>query len=392
MRAKQAFTIPTPEELQTFRLMGDPLADEFVKNLCDKGQMRLLYDLMGALKTDYRSFEENCPKEYKRLIHKFVARSAKLPKWANQELIEEGQLVFKNYSPSIFMLLNLSALPICFACKNGAKVLYETGSLLAQDQLSVAKRRLMDTAQMVIDVFAPYSLQPNGIGIRSMQRVRLIHALTRYHLKTKTDWNDAEIGLPINQEDMAGTNMSFSTVVIAGMQKLDIALSEKEIAGYMHCWKIVGYMMGIDKRFLPDTYEDGRQLAAAILNHQAVKSAEAAELADTHLKFLKILFPFNASKNIFRYLINHFIHEFSIMANRNLSDCIGISSKNKFSKLPIKVTFGLLNQYIFLTQGKITSRILAPLNIIFLQQIIKLLKIDFRSPFIKKQHVNASAN
>ena len=182
MWTKQAFTIPTPEELQTFRLMGDPLADEFVKNLCEKGQIRLLYDLLAALKTDYTAFEENCPKEYRRLVHKYVARSAKLPKWVDPELIVQGQLVFKNYSPSIFMLLNLSALPICFACKNGARVLYETGSLLAQDQLSVAKRRLMDTAQMVIDVFAPYSLQPNGIGIRSMQRVRLIHALTRYHL------------------------------------------------------------------------------------------------------------------------------------------------------------------------------------------------------------------
>lgn len=384
MKSAALFQVPSSSQLDRYRLEGDAPTDDFITRLMQLGGAHLIPEIMQSLNTNNFIYLSSCDQEQADLIKNYISDSSVLPKWVNAQLLEHGQKVFQTHTPSIFMLLNMSALPICYSCCNGSKVLYETGKLLSQKQIQTTKRRLMDTAQMVIDVFGNKALQIDGPGVRSAQRVRLIHALTRHHLNTKTDWDDARYGVPINQEDMAGTLMSFSTVTLAGLKKLDIKLSEQEIAGYMHYWKVIGHLMGIEEKLMPDRYEDGFALASAILKHQSAPSEESAELTATHLQFLNSMLPFRSSSNVLKYLINHFIHEFSISSGIDLCQCIGISPDNQFSRVPIKITFGLLNRYILVSKGKITSRVLAPLNTLFLQQIINLLKIDYSAKFLKR--------
>ena len=66
------------------------------------------------------------------------------------------------------------SLPEAYVCANGAKVLYTTGRMTEQSgNLNVFTRRLMETAQFVINVCSPGGLSDTGSGIITAQKVRL---------------------------------------------------------------------------------------------------------------------------------------------------------------------------------------------------------------------------
>src|SRR6201999_3276000 len=124
------------------------------------------------------------------------------------------QEVFACYGPQICLCLLCKSLPEAYACAKGAQVLYRTGRLTDQDgTMRTFTRRLMETSQFVVNVCIPGGLEPNGKGIVTSQKVRLIHAAIRYFIK-KGEWDVATLGEPINQEDMAGTLQSFSTLIL----------------------------------------------------------------------------------------------------------------------------------------------------------------------------------
>ena len=53
--------------------------------------------------------------------------SGQLPTWFDDEKVKQGEKLFSLYGPEIFMLLNVSSLPLCYTCAKGAQVLFDTG-------------------------------------------------------------------------------------------------------------------------------------------------------------------------------------------------------------------------------------------------------------------------
>jgi hypothetical protein len=195
------------------------------------------------------------------LLDNYLDVSGKLPAWADAGLIRRGEELFEQYGPEVFMLLNVSSLPLCYCCGNGAQVLYDTGRLLAHNgKVDPLARRLMETAQMIVNVLSVGGLSEGGNGTITVQKVRLIHASIRYFLKCGQaggPWDTNTFGEPINQEDLAGTLMSFGPVILTGLKKLGISLSDDDTKAWMHCWNVTGYILGIDETLLPDTYPQG---------------------------------------------------------------------------------------------------------------------------------------
>ena len=75
---------------------------------------------------------------------------------------------------------------------------------------------------------------------------RIMHAAIRRHLThdPARPW-DASLGVPINQEDLAGTLMSFSLLVMEGRGRLGLELSPAEREGYLRTWTGVGRILGV---------------------------------------------------------------------------------------------------------------------------------------------------
>ena len=102
------------------------------------------------------------------------------------------------------LLLGFLSLPYCYAAANGAEVLVRSERIVNEPE-----KRLSETAQFVFDVMAKDAFEPHGQGLSTILKIRLMHAAVRWYIEQSDNWNKKLLGVPVNQEDMAGTNLSF---------------------------------------------------------------------------------------------------------------------------------------------------------------------------------------
>jgi hypothetical protein len=104
--------------------------------------------------------------------------------------------------------------------------------------------------------------------------VRVIHATLReLMLKSESEkWPEDELGTPINQEDLLGTLMTFSWVVLDGLAKLGV--SEATDPGVreavIEVWRAIGLELGIEPELLPGSFEEAEALTLLIRARQIV--------------------------------------------------------------------------------------------------------------------------
>ncbi len=161
--------------LDRMRLEGDPLADTTVKAVFDKGAVAAVNDLLTKLVRNDDIPAGPWPPE----LADYLGVSARLPSWADAALIRTGENVFLRYGLTSFGILACASLPECYVLRDVAAVLGTTQRLDAH-----ARRRIFETAMMVLAVMAEGGLEPGGSGIRIVQKVRLMHAAVRYLILT----------------------------------------------------------------------------------------------------------------------------------------------------------------------------------------------------------------
>ena len=322
------------EFLESMRQVTDPLADKVVATIIESGYEEKIneafYSLVrnsGFSPADFAFL----PQEVRDAVVSYFENSAALPEWADQDLMKIGEDVFSLHGPEIALILNVKSLPLCYACSKGAQVLYMTGRLTERtgsiDQLA---RRLMETSQMIINALAPNGMAPGGNGIITIQKVRLIHASIRYFLQhpkfNPQGWDVQHYGLPINQEDMAGTLMSFAPLVLDGLDQLNIKLTPSQKQGYMHAWKVIGYLMGVNEKFLVDTFEEGWDLGVTIMRHQAAESEHGKALTSACIDFLTSILPGNIFDSVPEYMIWYFVQDISKAIDLDLGKALGVEN------------------------------------------------------------------
>jgi hypothetical protein len=128
----------------------------------------------------------------------------------------------------------------------------------------------------VVDVMSRGQLQNNGKGIQAIRRVRLTHAWVRHHLLQK-GWNTAENGIPVNQEDMAGTLLTFSILLSDTLTRIGIPEAERRHTSYIKLWAGIGQMMGVRPELLPENAAQARELFEKI-HYRQLGYSEAGNL------------------------------------------------------------------------------------------------------------------
>jgi hypothetical protein len=246
-----------------------------------------------------------------------------LPSWANVDTIREGQEFFKDHTALIMMALFFASLPACYACADGAQVISLTNDLMQHTQ-----RRLAETAQFIFDVMTPEPdpdrpgkvLEPFSTGSRShraTQGVRMMHAAVRYFIYTDpaaVERYDKSGGLPINQEDLLGTLLSFGPVALEGMRRAGVSFSAAGAEAYCHVWNVVGVLLGVEPDLLPLTHEQGREVARRIRERNEKpseygKGLTTALLGEAHHATAKMIptWMANAMRPFYRALLRHLV-------------------------------------------------------------------------------------
>ena len=85
-------------------------------------------------------------------------------------------------------------------------------------------------------------------------------------------------GYPVNQEDMAATNLAFSYVVLLGLRKLGVRASDQEEENFLHHINVVGYLNGVNEDLIAQNLRQAYTLAHAIEQRQLAPSEAGAGL------------------------------------------------------------------------------------------------------------------
>jgi hypothetical protein len=346
------------------RAIGDPVVDDVVARH-DAAAPGCAERLLGMLFRTARLPEDD------PLVSACLGAFGPAPPVDGSRLVR-GQSVFQLFGPEILLILGSSSLPLAYAAGDGVQVVYRARRL-KDDPL----RRLCDTAQMVLNVMQPGELEPGGVGWSSARKVRLIHALVRHHVATcrESPWIVAW-GLPINQEELAGTLLSFSAAVLHGLRRMGARLLPGDADAYVFAWSYVGRLLGVDESVLPSTEEDAVALALRIGARNVRPTPEGRELMRELLGAVEMLFPVRGyALSLTRFFLEDTVYGAGVI------DALGLPEANwtrwlvRLRAAQKRMTLGLLDQ---VPGGYARRRFIARR---FAQEMILLKRPDDRVPF-----------
>lgn len=287
----------TSEFLTFMRSQGDIPADNLINEFfADENQKTAFRNLLDSLTYNHQL---NQLDDFDGIKEAFLS-AAKLPDWANRKLIKQGAAFFALHATAIMNLLGLLSLPYCYAAADGAKVLD-----LSERIRNKPEHRLGETADFIWDVMAPDAFEPEGKGLISILKVRLLHAAIRFYTNKSGKWND-DWGLPVNQEDMAGTNLSFSLIVVRGLRKFGLTIDYAAQQAFMHLWNVIGFLLGVDESLLPETGKEALLLEEAIRLRNFKTSEHGQLLTRSLIQYFSTVdsgFPQKETMQLMRYLV-----------------------------------------------------------------------------------------
>src|SRR5260221_3383871 len=271
----------TDELFVTMRTRGDSSADPLMDSVKDRDGLQMISDIFNHLVRNNDLPTDKLPP----LVQQYLQDSSALPAWADHDKLVLGSQAFNELGPEMVMLLFGASLPVVYAADPIAEVLANTQRLTKH-----VLRRVVETAQFIMDVTDDNAFDPNGQGIRSTQKVRLMHATVRHLMLYDPRWKDKwrpEWGIPINQVDLIGTLMSFSITVLQGLEKMNIYLPPDKQEGYLHLWKVVGHLMGIRDELMPENVQDAAALMEKWVEVNHVSSPSGQELTKALIGLLQ---------------------------------------------------------------------------------------------------------
>lgn len=282
--------------LDGMRHAGDPAADGVVAALFADGDVDAVNRLFGQLLSG-RVVLDGAPPE----LVTFLTSTATLPAWADAGKIAAAEQLAVEYGFLSAGVLYTSGLPTCYVSGSIAAVLCST---LRLERLDMMWRRLIETGQFVFNVSDRGGMGAGGLGVRSTQQVRLMHAAVRHLILThdtggfsealssslarslaRIEWDHAH-GYPVNQQDLAWTLLSFSYSVIAALDQLGARLSPAEKDAYIHLWRVVGHVLGVDERLLFADFREAEALYARLAPRVMADTAHGRQLTQALVEFV----------------------------------------------------------------------------------------------------------
>jgi hypothetical protein len=286
--------------LDEARRQGDPAADAVVAAVLESEPARSAGQLLAMLNGPRALPDERLPP----LVRAYLAQPPDDAHVAPERLAR-GAAVFSAYTPEILLVLGFYSLPAAYAAKNGVQVLVRTGYLERRPL-----RRVYETTRAVVEMMRPGGLAHGAAGVRTAQRIRLIHSAVRHLVQSdqRRPWPEA-LGVPINQEDMAGTLMTFSFLVLDGLSKLNIQLSRAEREDYLYAWVNAGRLLGVRSDLLPADEREAEELTRRIYARQIAGSAEGQRMTRALIRALGQAVPFGWLDGVPAAMMRHFLRE-----------------------------------------------------------------------------------
>ncbi|MFN7916319.1 MAG: oxygenase MpaB family protein [Vicinamibacterales bacterium] len=293
-------------------------------------------------------------------LAEYLRAGAALPEWADHAKIARAEELFFDYGPLSCVLLFCASLPECYVVPDLSAVLHASGQLEQHTDY-----RVRMTAAMIFPVMMHGGLTTNdGGGIAQILKVRLIHATIRnlilrghpddapaavaplaspvppkqmHQVLFSHGWNVQQRGLPCNQEELAYTLLTFSYVFLRSLRQLNLALPNDDEEAYLHCWNVVGHVLGIRRELMADTMAD----AEALFNAMQARGCENPPTPDVRPALGQALIDAMAS-SITLPIVRHFPELMTARLCGPQARSVGVDGHAPLSaKLLFAVTMGV---------------------------------------------------
>jgi ER-bound oxygenase mpaB/B'/Rubber oxygenase, catalytic domain len=350
----------TDQALEAARRQGDERADTLARKLLDKdssfakdGRVGYNYfqwviDTMannpGLALAEGSTVEDEWDRSPPELVAYF--KPDEVPDWVDSGKLKLASQLWEENALAVIGALYSASLPACYLLKKGIVALYQTAKLtdpryvyqrvyetglfveavMARDGLKVMKDiGKTREAYTKAGVAAAPKRYLWGRGFMYARQVRLLHASMRFMLTQPgrlpslrpagvtvaesldaSDWRKQFADeLPINQEDLAFTLLTFGLLIPSGLEKWGCRWTDAQKHAFLHLWKTVGHVMGIDAALLTDDWAEAEKLFATIRKRQAAHSEMGCRLGETVMNVLKDYLPhgFGIAENVPALLI-----------------------------------------------------------------------------------------
>ena len=240
--------------LDSLRQQADPQADGAVARLIADGGDRAVSYLFRVLRANDDPIPDDAPEPFRE----FMEQTRELPPDLDLDRVQRGGDVFLRHAMSAATVLLASSLPRGYAAPCLCEILS-----ISRDLQRHPYERLMGVVQLLVNISNPGSFQPQGRAILTAQKLRLLHAGVRTMVPRYRPHYREKFGAPVNHEDMLATIMAFSYLVIDGLRRLNLPLTEREAEDFYYLWRVFALLMGIhpegrphDASLIPATIEE----------------------------------------------------------------------------------------------------------------------------------------
>jgi hypothetical protein len=258
----------TEASMDALRRSGDELADATVAALFERGEVGTFNTLMRYVSVAGAPLPDGLPDAARQ----YLDATAAPPSWVDWEKMERARLFFIDNDVHITTALSFAAMPACYVVPHVA------GLLSATHGLDYPSKRMAETGQFTVYLMQPGAFEAGSRFIPAAQKVRLLHASIRHHLRREGLWDTGALGTPICQEDLIGGQMFFSLLVLDSLHRLGIHMSEQGAEAYFYAWRVVGAMLGVDQDAVPRTLDEGRRFMDLYMIRHMGPSPEGVHL------------------------------------------------------------------------------------------------------------------
>jgi hypothetical protein len=228
---------------------GDRLGDAYIGAAfaTRAGRARARRDVEQALRDGVASVTGPSPE----LLALFAQVDAD-PAWVDWSTVEHGAEVFRRYGKELYPYFGMITF-VGYAKPTINRPLALTGAYTGDSAFG----RFLETCRFWTDTTEPGALRPGGAGRRSAVLVRILHSIIRHTLLPRPDWDRDKLGVPISQLGMFQTLMASSHFPGQQLKLLGYRPAAEDIVAMMHHWRYVGYLMGHEPPWYPETVTDG---------------------------------------------------------------------------------------------------------------------------------------
>ncbi|WP_026945628.1 oxygenase MpaB family protein [Algoriphagus marincola] len=299
----------TNQNFDQLRQRQDPLADQAVEDLIANPK---LIDVFNS----WDMIPDQLSLDFSPRVRNFLQFYFDKLSLGETSVLQNGQAFFAKNGDIYLGLLGFYSLPYCYAFGDGAEVLVRSKRIV-QD----IGKRLAETGVFVMDIFRPNAFISDSRAYLTCAKVRLIHAFSRYFIqKYARDW-DPKFGKAINQEDMLGTNLAFSMIVLRGMIKMGRNISESDFEAVLQYWKWIGELIGVDTSYWPENSKEAFELDR-LIRKRHLKSTEAGK---TLIGALGGYYKGNIPDALIRQQVDGLFYFF---LGKEASNALGVKSTN----------------------------------------------------------------